>query len=312
MQGHDTAGGDALQHRPPADVPPAGGLGGCVFRAVSARRRSSPGPSAGAVAVRFPPSAGCGWCRFSPPGCARLCRDSSGMRAWARLCGPAARGSVAARGAAVGGWAAGCRGGPPGRALSARSPPLTGGGSARRARRRGRSSPPALRFAALAGPPRLRAAALSRSGGPLPCCRPRPLPSPPVGGGRALPVAAAPVSRRGLLGSPPPCRPSPGPPLPRPSALPRPGVAARLRYAVLAAPGRAWPSGWPFGPPRLLRAGGLAAGRRGRLARPRVGSAAPGAIKVKVKGQGKPLFAALGAAAPRPPVAQGEAARTTC
>lgn len=167
--------------------------------------------------------------------------------------------------------------------LSALSPPLTDGGSARRARRRGRSLPP--------GSPRCgpRLAAEAPRGGLVSlggACAVWPSPSAPFPAcrrGACAPGGGCPGGRRALLGSRPPCRPSPGLPLPRPSPSPRPGVAARLRCAGLAAPGRAWPSRWPFGPPRLLRAWGLAAGRRGRLARPRVGSAAPGAVKVKVK-----------------------------
>lgn len=240
-------------------------------------------------------------CRFSPPGCSRLCR----VQRYARLGAPlrASRAGVC-RGACCGGWRVGLcwRGGPPGRALSAHSPPLTDGGSARRARRRGRPSPPALRCAALAGPPRLRAAALFRSGGPPPCGRPRALPSPPVGGGRALPVAAAPAVVGGFWGRPLLVGPRRVPPLAALAlAASRRCGSAALRWPCRAGSGLAFALG-PAGRPRLLRSGGLAAGRRGRLARPRVGCAAPLAVKVKVKvkGKGKPLFAAPGAAPPVP------------
>lgn len=110
-------------------------------------------------------------------------------------------------------------------------------------------SPPALRVAALAWPPRLRAAALFRSGGPAPCGRPRPLPSPPVGGGRALPVAAVPAVVGRFWGRALLVGPRRGSPFraPRPRRVP----ALRLGCAALALPRRvglgrrAGPSGRP-------------------------------------------------------------------
>lgn len=236
--------------------------------------------------------------------CARLCRDSR----YARLGAPlrASRAGVC-RGACCGGWRVGLcwRGGPPGRALSAHSPPLTDGGSARRARRRGRSSPPALRFAALAGPPRLRAAALSRSGGPAPCGRPRALPSPPVGGGRALPVAAAPAVVGGFWGRPLLVGPRRVPPFraPRPCRVP----ALRLGCAALALPRRvgfglrARPCG-PVPAPPLGGLGrwppGAAGAATGRLCRPPRGQG-------QGQGPGQAAARGPGGCAPRPPVAQG-------